>query len=147
MSKTVTNILKQSGIGNKTIAIKQLLQSKAYNNVKNSYPTIKKELVNRYINEKKNLKESSVYDSIVDYAKNSTPNSLNLPAGEVLNVKFNDKSSAEISIKDAKAIKAALDNIPEPIVKQQLITKMDTSAEMFLKVKNYLQLPTSRGSL
>lgn len=139
MSKTITNILKTSGLGNKTIAIKKLLSTKAVNEVRSSFPSIKKDIANKYINETKSLKESSVYDSVIEYAKNSNAKSLTLPNGMVLNVKFNDKTSGEVSIEDAKMITNAMNKLAEPVVKQQLITQMDLSAGMFDKVKSFLR--------
>lgn len=139
MNPNITKLLKMNNLGDRTIAFKKLLSTKAISEVRSSFKTIKKQVVDKHINESKRLAESSVYDSIRDYAKNSSEASEKLPKNAILNLKFDDKSSLEVTPEDARMMASALSKIAEPVVKQQLITQMDLSAGMFNKAKAFLK--------
>mgnify|MGYP003480525415 CR=1 FL=1 len=149
MSQKIQDLLKNKDLGVSTLGLKKVLNQKAFEAVKKQFPEMRKSIVKKTILEscehgelcecEQPITESSVYDSIVDYAHNATELSQSFPAQSVLNVKFNDFSEAEITLADAKLIVDGLKKIKEPVVKQQVINMLDLSAKSYSKVVGLFQ--------
>lgn len=149
MSQKIQDLLKNKNLGVSTMGFNKILNKKAYEAVKKSYPQARKQIVKKTILEacdhedicecEEQINESSVYDSIVDYAHNASDLSRSFPAQSVLNVKFNDFSEAEISLEDAKTIVDGFKKISEPTIKQQAINMLDLSVKSYSKVVNMLK--------
>lgn len=144
MSQRVTKILKTRGVGEKIIAFKKELSQKAFESIKQSCKSIRKSVVNKHIN----LREANVYDSLMDYSHNTDPKYAGLPDRSVSNndfpnadliLNFESGESLAISHKESIKIINNFKKIVEPIIKQQLINKMNSSLSGFSSAIEYLE--------